>query len=511
MKPCSYCGRDNDDTATRCGGCGTPFSPSSPAAPGLTNAAQALVVLATFATVEQASLLAGRLEAAGIDACIPEEYASGVFSAVLPLSSVTVRVAAKDLEAARAVAAEPPSGTDLMPGTDPSQPEAQPSGPERAELDTQRSVKSLGLTLGTGLVVLIAILLVRQHYAQLRPRALVSAGIAHAKKGEWDQAIADFNRAVTADPEDPIPHKDLVYAYEEKGALRQAIAELDELVRLNPQAPQAYISRGTDYERLGDYTNALGDFDTVLRLNPQEPEAYVGRAYALLKTRDFDRAISNLDEALELDPKNFDALANRGYAFRAKGEFAEAIRDLTAAIRLEPTNIWAYGTRGAAYESESNYGKALADFDTILRLNPKQARGYYFRGRAWTGQGQYARALSDFETAVRLSPNNATNYNALAWLLATCPANYLRDGTRAISLARKACDLSGWKQWPCVGTLGAAYAEAGNFEAALKYQRQVLTMSGLTANARSEAQHRIELYERHQPFHQEPPLSKPNP
>ena len=53
----------------------------------------------------QASLLSTRLEAAGIEACIPEKYAQQIFSNVIPLGGVTVRVAAKDCEAAKAIAA----------------------------------------------------------------------------------------------------------------------------------------------------------------------------------------------------------------------------------------------------------------------------------------------------------------------------------------------------------------------------------------------------------------------
>jgi len=62
-----------------------------------------LVIVGTFSTHTQASILAARLELAGIEACIPEQDASHVFSNVSPLVRVTVRVAAKDAEAAKAL------------------------------------------------------------------------------------------------------------------------------------------------------------------------------------------------------------------------------------------------------------------------------------------------------------------------------------------------------------------------------------------------------------------------
>ncbi len=94
--------------------------------PQLRDPAFSPVVVGTFSSLQEAKLLADRLEAAGIEAEIPEEYAPQVFSAVIPLELMTVRVAAKDYEAARAVAgaavvptlAQVPPEPPESPGTD---------------------------------------------------------------------------------------------------------------------------------------------------------------------------------------------------------------------------------------------------------------------------------------------------------------------------------------------------------------------------------------------------------
>ena len=52
----------------------------------------------------------------------------------------------------------------------------------------------------------------------------------------------------------------------------------------------------------------------------------------------------------------------------------------------------------------------------------------------------------------------------------------MRNGKEAVELAIKACELSNWKNWGIIDTLAAAYAEAGNFEQAINYQRQVMQM-----------------------------------
>ena len=67
-----------------------------------------LAIVATFGDTTEASVLKNRLEEAGIEACIPEELDPSPFGNFTPLAHVTVRVAQKDLEAAKQVLATPP-------------------------------------------------------------------------------------------------------------------------------------------------------------------------------------------------------------------------------------------------------------------------------------------------------------------------------------------------------------------------------------------------------------------
>ncbi len=103
MKTCSYCGHQNQDTAATCSGCGklleTPATPKAPS--DLEDTALDPVIVATFENTEHAGVLKAELEAAGIEAWIPED-----FSVEFPPQTATVQVAAKDAAAAAEIAAE---------------------------------------------------------------------------------------------------------------------------------------------------------------------------------------------------------------------------------------------------------------------------------------------------------------------------------------------------------------------------------------------------------------------
>jgi len=104
MKNCPYCGYENGEDAGICAICRTNLAlPTDDIDPQLTDRALSLVTLASFKCLEDAGLLKSRLDAGGIEACIPEEFSPHLFWTLSPnpIESVTVRLAAKDFETAK--------------------------------------------------------------------------------------------------------------------------------------------------------------------------------------------------------------------------------------------------------------------------------------------------------------------------------------------------------------------------------------------------------------------------
>ncbi len=121
-------------------------------------------------------------------------------------------------------------------------------------------------------------------------------------------------------------------------------------------------------------------------------------------------------------------------------------------------------------------------------------------GIYWAERGRHAAALTAYEQAIKSDPDGFLALDRLAWLLATCPEDRIRDGKRAVELAKRACELSSSEVATCVETLAAAYAEAGDFEAASDTQRKAIGMLS-TKDPRSEPyRSRLELYVSHKPY-----------
>ena len=89
----------------------------------------------------------------------------------------------------------------------------------------------------------------------------------------------------------------------------------------------------------------------------------------------------------------------------------------------------------------------------------------------------------------------------LAWLLAVSPQADVRDGKQAVEYATKACELTHWKQPTHIDTLAAAYAEAGDFDNAVKYEQQYEKSPDMEQEDIDRANGLIELYKSHKAYH----------
>src|SRR5262249_57640536 len=101
---------------------------------------------------------------------------------------------------------------------------------------------------------------------------------------------------------------------------------------------------------------------------------------------------------------------------------------------------------------------------------------------------------------VGVDAENAGGRNRRGWLLATCPEASVRDGTRAVEQARKACDLTGWKDGGYLDTLAAASAESGDFTEAVRWAKQAVEVGEDDKEELGNMRQRLSLFQAGRPY-----------
>ena len=292
----------------------------------------------------------------------------------------------------------------------------------------------------------------------------------------------------------------------DQGNYEDEIALWNDVVAMNVsaiQAAPAIMNRGTAYSARGDLDRALQDYNQAIELDPRNAGAYVNRALALARMGDSEPAMKDYAEAITLNPQQWEAYFNRAAELLEHGKFGDALVDLNEVARINPKFAGTYVNRGKIYVRQGKLDEAIGDYNAALQLEPNHTEVYASRADAFLRQKKYRQALADLRMAVQMkSKKPDVALNSLAWLRATCPDTGTRDGKEAVKLAMKACELSNWIYWGYIDTLAAAYAEAGDFKHAVKYQKQVLEMMKKSTD-HPELQRRLALYEKHKPYRED--------
>ena len=343
--------------------------------------------------------------------------------------------------------------------------------------------------------------------------SLYRRGLLWLERNEFEIAASDFSMVIRIDPGYSAAYIDRARALASRGKLAEGLADLDEAIRLDPRSAYAFKVRADLRDRKGLRVLSVGDLDEAIRLDSGYTAAILARAEARRALQQFEPAIADYTKALTIDPDGGSAAAahnGRGLTLRTLGRFREAILDFDAVVRLIPKEVAGYNNRANAWEDLGENDKAIADLDIVLRMQPDGVWGYLNRGQVRRNKGDldgaladdnevirrdprndsayinrgivrkvkhdYHLALADFEESVRIKPDGALNHAVLGWFLATCPDPKFRDGRRSLLEARRACNLSEWKEPGNLGALAAACAETANFEDAVLWQTRAIEL-----------------------------------
>ncbi len=168
-------------------------------------------------------------------------------------------------------------------------------------------------------------------------------------------------------------HKKQALALARKGQYDEAITEFAKALEANPRDAEAYNSQGSTYTLKGQYDQALADFNKALELNPKYAKAYYNRALAYYYKGRYDEAIADLTKATELQPKDAEAYHNRGLAYDQKRSYDKAISDFNKAIALKPKLADAYFNKAVTCERAGREDEAREAYAAFVKLAPPEA------------------------------------------------------------------------------------------------------------------------------------------
>lgn len=320
-------------------------------------------------------------------------------------------------------------------------------------------------------------------------------------QGDWDKAVGDFEQLVKNDPENVAARQALAETLLNLQKYDLALEQIKKAIELAPEAAINYTMRARIHESQGKTDEALADLSEALKVDPADLVALISRAAMHLQNDDLKSARADVDRALQVNPGLSRAILMRSMISAEEGRISDAISDLQLLLRNDPNNANLLVQLASYYMVDSRPRKAISILDRLIEKEKGIWQAYRSRADALLSVGKHAEAVRDYEEALKLQPDSTNILNNLSWVLATSPDDNVRNGERSIELATKACELTDYKMPHILSTLGAGYAESGDFENAIKWSNKAVELGREQQNPQVEQlEEEVKSYKAGKPF-----------
>jgi adenylate cyclase len=260
-----------------------------------------------------------------------------------------------------------------------------------------------------------------------------------------ERAFELAQQAVALDDSLPVAQSLLSLVYAQKQQYDQAIAEGERAIALDPNNADSYAWQANALNFAGRPEEALRRVEQAMRLNPRYPPLYpfeLGWAYNL--TGRYAEAVVALKEAISRSP-------NFSYAH----------------LNLASSYLWQWIAQQSP--AAQTLEPAVAAGQRALTLNDSLPWSHIVLGRIYLYQQQYDQALEEMERGVTLAPTEARSYAGLAEVLSR-----MGRSEQALAAAGQALHLKPFIADAHLDSVGVAYATAGRPEEALAPLKQFI-------------------------------------
>ncbi len=343
-----------------------------------------------------------------------------------------------------------------------------------------------------------------------------SRGLTRLELKKFDEAAGDFHKVLALAPKDLTAMQGLIDTLGSQKKFDDALTVASGIIELLPNDPGGYILRARIYSAKSDNDKALSDLNEALKVQPRDVRALLMRAAVRQAKGDLELARADANRAVEVAPDMPQPILVRAQLSAAAKQFDQAIADVQRLVEADPKNPAWQLQLASLFSADGQTKRAIALVNKLLADEADNSNYLRARGDLYLNVGKQAEAIADYEASLKKDADNVGVLNNLAWVLATSPDDKLRNGARAVELAKKAATTTEEKQGHILSTLAAGYAEQGNFDEATKWSTKAVELG--EGEIKEQLKKELESYKQKKPWREvkenkekpEPPGASPD-
>ena len=191
---------------------------------------------------------------------------------------------------------------------------------------------------------------------------------------DYQNEIELWQGAVSYNPNSSRAHNNLGNVLDDRGRFDEAVAEYRKALEIRPDYAKAHSNLGLALAGRGQFDAAIVEYRKALKINPDLAEARNNLGVALAGRGQFDAAIAEYRKALEIRPDYAQAHYNLGKALAGLGQLDGAIAAYRKALQIKPDYAKAHYNLGVALADDGRPNEAIEHFQKALGLATAQQR-----------------------------------------------------------------------------------------------------------------------------------------
>jgi tetratricopeptide (TPR) repeat protein len=229
------------------------------------------------------------------------------------------------------------------------------------------------------------------------PGAHLDRGNALKDKGELNEAIAAYRRAIALDDTYCEAHSNLGLALLAQGNTEEAITACRRAIALRPEYPEPYLNFGLALRAQRNPDEAIVAFRTAISRRQDYAEAYFYLGETLRERRRLDEAMSAYERAIACKPDYPTAHLNLANMLYEQGKLDKAIAGYSQAITLKPDFVDAHSNLGNALRKQGKVEEAIAACRQAIAIQPDFPAAHLNLSLALLLKGDFSEGWREYE------------------------------------------------------------------------------------------------------------------
>ncbi|MCH2127997.1 MAG: tetratricopeptide repeat protein [Pirellulaceae bacterium] len=195
-------------------------------------------------------------------------------------------------------------------------------------------------------------------------------GVILQDQGRNNEALDQYRRAISANPDYADAHYNLARAYQGQQQFTLAVEHYQLARKLRPRDANTLNNLAGAYHLMGQLDKAVVHYQKALDINPEHVESTYNLASAMRDKKEWDSAIELYQRVVQLKPDHFGAHNNLGVLWHLREELVRAIYHYRQALAINTNHVEAHMNLAVALEAQGKRAEALRHVEIVLKAVP---------------------------------------------------------------------------------------------------------------------------------------------